>query len=271
MVGTDSLAVAKGEAGVWKTARRLGGEQLVIYSGPVLRPFTRYYWFARVWDKKEVMREGMSWIETGMMEQKNWNGNWVTDTRDLQVNPAAYFRIGFILEKKVVSARVYVAAAVVVARSQLALAVMMHESAHGVLLSRQWLNDFVGQMFAAGPLFLSLQTYRAGHLKHHLAPMAHDDPVAVVFGIDDYPVSRGRLAARLLADLCGVSYFVSAARMLRGVYRDVLPKVTKSRREQLVEVASMLVSNGLLAGVLALCGHPLLYVGLWLQIGRAHV
>ncbi|MFM0289600.1 fatty acid desaturase family protein [Paraburkholderia megapolitana] len=159
---------------------------------------------------------------------------------------------------------VYVAAAVVVARSQLALAVMMHESAHGVLLSRQWLNDFVGQAFAAGPLFLSLQTYRAGHLKHHLAPMAHDDPVAVVFGIDDYPVSRGRLAARLIADLCGVSYFVSATRMLRGVYRDVLPKVAKSRRDQFVEVASMLVSNGLLAGVLAWCGHPLLYVGLWL-------
>ncbi len=77
----------------------------------------------------------------------------------------------------------YLFAALLIARSQLALAVIMHESAHGVLLPRQKPNDVIGQLAAAGPLFISMQTYRAGHLKHHLHPMQYDDPVVAVFGL----------------------------------------------------------------------------------------
>lgn len=159
---------------------------------------------------------------------------------------------------------IYLLAAVIVARTQLALAVMMHESAHGVLLRGQWLNDTIGQALAASPLFLSLATYRAGHLKHHLAPMEHDDPVAMVFGINDYPVPRRTLLARLFSDLCGISYVVSAFRMARGEYRDILPPAVKSPGTLTWEILSILAANGLLFGVLAHSGHPLLYPGLWL-------
>ncbi|RAS34590.1 fatty acid desaturase [Paraburkholderia bryophila] len=158
----------------------------------------------------------------------------------------------------------YVAVAVVIARTQLALAVMMHESAHGTLLPNRRLNDALGQAWAAGPLFLSLASYRAGHIKHHLAPMQADDPVAAVFGIADYPVSRMRLVARLLADGCGVSYFVGAWRVVRGDFREILPKASKSRVYLAWELVSILATNGLLFAVLALCGHAWLYAGLWL-------
>ncbi|POA57407.1 MULTISPECIES: fatty acid desaturase family protein [unclassified Pseudomonas] len=158
----------------------------------------------------------------------------------------------------------YLLAALVIARSQLALAVIMHESAHGVLLRRQSANDRVGQWLAAGPLFLSLRTYRAGHLKHHRQPMLHDDPVVAVFGIGDYPLPRRRLALRLAADLCGAGYFISAFKLVRGDHRHCLPKVDKSPRQVLGEVLSMLVGNGLLLGLLAWSGHPWLYLGLWL-------
>lgn len=158
----------------------------------------------------------------------------------------------------------YLLAALLIARSQLALAVIMHESAHGVLLPRQKLNDLLGQWCAAGPLFISMQTYRAGHLKHHLDPMQHDDPVVAVFGLGDYPLPRGKLATRLLADLCGVGYVISAFKFARGDYRAIMPKVDKSPRQVLSEVCSMLLSNGLLFGLLAWAGHPWLYLGLWL-------
>ncbi|WP_256585282.1 fatty acid desaturase family protein [Pseudomonas sp. GW456-R21] len=158
----------------------------------------------------------------------------------------------------------YLLAALIIARSQLALAVIMHESAHGVLLRRQKLNDLIGQLFAAGPLFLSLQTYRAGHLKHHRQPMQHDDPVVAVFGLGDYPLPRGRLATRLLADLSGVGYVISAFKFARGDYRAIMPKVDKSTGHALWEVFSMLTSNGLLFALLSGCGHPWLYPGLWL-------
>ncbi len=157
----------------------------------------------------------------------------------------------------------YLAAAVIIARTQLALAVIMHESAHGTLLPSQWWNDAVGQALAAGPLCLSLKTYRAGHLQHHRQPMRNDDPVAVVFGIIDYPVSRRRLAGRLLAAVLGIAYFVSAFKFMRGDYRGILPDVPKSRGTKLWEVATMVGSNGLLLGLLALSGHGWLYLGLW--------
>lgn len=155
------------------------------------------------------------------------------------------------------------AATVIIARTQLALAVMMHESAHGILLPSRRYNDAVGQAFSAGPLCLSLKTYRAGHLQHHRAPMRPDDPVAVIFGVIDYPITRRALAMRLLGDLLGAAYLLSAFKFIRGDYRGVLPHVLKSRRYSAWEVATMVGSNGLLFGILYLCGHPWLYLGLW--------
>ena len=159
---------------------------------------------------------------------------------------------------------VYVCAAIVIARSQLALAVMMHEGAHGLLARNPRVNDMLGQSFAAGPLWLSLRTYRAGHLKHHRAPMQADDPVALLFGVHDYPVSRVRLAGRLLAYACGIGYVTSVVKLARGAFAHALPKVRKSRAYAAWELASMLAANGVLFAALATAGHPLLYVGLWI-------
>lgn len=157
----------------------------------------------------------------------------------------------------------YLAAAVIVARTQLALAVVMHESAHGTLLPSQWMNDAVGQACAAGPLCLSLKTYRAGHLQHHLQPMCSDDPVAVVFDIIDYPISRRRLLLRLLGALLGIAYLVSAFKFIRGDYRGIMPAVPKSRSDKVWEIGTMVTSNGMILGLLALCGHAWLYLVLW--------
>ncbi|HDR9585286.1 fatty acid desaturase family protein [Burkholderia stabilis] len=158
----------------------------------------------------------------------------------------------------------YACAAIVIARSQLALAVMMHEGAHGSLARSRRINDVLGQVFAAGPLWLSLRTYRAGHLKHHRAPMQADDPVALLFGVHDYPVTRRQLIGRLLAYACGIGYVTSVVKLARGEFAHALPKVRKSRAYAVWEVASMLAANGVLFGALALAGHPLLYVALWI-------
>jgi alpha-L-rhamnosidase len=111
-VGTDSAGVASGKGTNLWMEKSTGKEQLVRYSGAALRPFTRYYWMVEVWDRsgKEV-RSRVASFETGMMDQSNWEGSWVTDTKDIRLRPAAYFRHGFRLDKKVVSARVYIAAA----------------------------------------------------------------------------------------------------------------------------------------------------------------
>ncbi|WP_161963497.1 fatty acid desaturase family protein [Xanthomonas campestris] len=160
---------------------------------------------------------------------------------------------------------VYALAIVVIARTQLALAVMMHEGAHRLLAHHQSRNDVVAQALAAGPLFLSLFAYRQGHLQHHRAPMSPDDPVAIMFGIADYPVSRRELALRLLRDVTGIGYVLTIRDALRR--RSTQPASTRTPTvpQHLGLVAgTTLLSNGLLFGVLAALGHPLLYLGLWL-------
>ncbi|NYF23115.1 fatty acid desaturase [Xanthomonas sp. JAI131] len=160
---------------------------------------------------------------------------------------------------------VYLLAALLVARTQLALAVMMHEGAHGLLARRQTHNDLLAQLCAAGPLFLSLFAYRQGHLQHHRAPMADDDPVAIVFGIADYPVSRRRLAARLLRDVTGIGYALAVRDALRRRRAHAPESGAPAPAGHLpLVLGSIAVSNGVLLGTLAVLGHAGLYLGLWL-------
>ncbi|HAT31706.1 MAG TPA: fatty acid desaturase [Janthinobacterium sp.] len=158
----------------------------------------------------------------------------------------------------------YLVAALLIARTQLALAVLMHESAHGTLLPRRGLNDAAGQVFAAAPLMLSMFSYRDGHLRHHRAPMAADDPVAIVFGIGDYPVTRKELAWRLFKDVSGIGYFLSVYGFLRGKHRHLMPKSTARRGRAAFVIVSILATNGILLGGLAALGHAGLYLGLWI-------
>lgn len=159
---------------------------------------------------------------------------------------------------------VYLGAAILIARTQLALAVMMHEAAHGVLANSRRVNDVVGQALAAAPLMLSMFAYRRGHMQHHRAPMASDDPVAIMFGIADYPVSRRQLVWRLFKDLASISYFLSVRDIVMGKHAAAPADPSRPAMAAFFTIASIALANGVIFGVLAAFGHPLLYAGLWL-------
>ena len=159
---------------------------------------------------------------------------------------------------------VYLIAAILIARTQLALSVLMHESAHGVFHPNRRVNDVIGQLFAAAPLSMSLFAYRAGHLQHHRAPMANNDPVAVVFGIADYPVTRRELAWRLLKDLTGIGYALSVRDFARGKFRHVMPQRKPAPSTTAFVLVSILGAHAALFGTLYALRHAGLYLGLWL-------
>ena len=50
-------------------------------------------------------------FEMGMMQSSNWQGAWISDSRDVQNKVAPYFRKTFSVAKKIVSARAYIAVA----------------------------------------------------------------------------------------------------------------------------------------------------------------
>jgi alpha-L-rhamnosidase len=111
-VGKDSVSVAAGHGKIWQSPKRQSNAQFIRYQGPDLQPFTRYYWSVTTWDQNDSAIQGpVASFEMGMIDQHNWQANWITDTKDIHLKPAAYFRHNFSLNKRVISARVYIAVA----------------------------------------------------------------------------------------------------------------------------------------------------------------
>ncbi|OQP59278.1 alpha-rhamnosidase [Niastella vici] len=113
IVGTDSLAVSKGNGNCWQTNSIQSAGQLVTYQGRPLQPFTRYYYALQVWDKDNQASpvSAVSSFETGMMSSASWQGAFISDSRDINTKAAPYFRKTFSTNKKIRSARAYIAVA----------------------------------------------------------------------------------------------------------------------------------------------------------------
>ena len=110
-VGTDSASVANGKCNMWDSNKISSDSVLTVYAGQKLEPFTKYFWQVRTWDQNGVQseRNAVASFETGVMDPKNWHGAWITDSRDVDLKPAPYFRQEIEITKKIVSARAYVA------------------------------------------------------------------------------------------------------------------------------------------------------------------
>ncbi|MBW8325599.1 MAG: glycoside hydrolase family 78 protein [Prolixibacteraceae bacterium] len=113
IVGTDSVQVAAGKGNNWDSGKILGANRLVSYQGKALLPFTKYYWSVILWDKDQQKSAPakIASFETGMMQISNWKGEWISDSKDIALKPAPYFRKQFQPSGKVKSARIYMAAA----------------------------------------------------------------------------------------------------------------------------------------------------------------
>lgn len=112
IVAADSMAVVQGQGLLWDSGKIKSGLSRLVYQGAPLLPFTRYFWAVQVRDEKGQWStfSAVSAFETGMMRQENWKGDWISDSHDFNFLPAPYFRKDFDLNKRIRSARVYIAA-----------------------------------------------------------------------------------------------------------------------------------------------------------------
>lgn len=112
LVGTDSLDVVSGKGNQWDTKKQTASDILVTYAGEKLSPYTKYYWKVKVWDmENKESTSSVNSFETGMMNIKNWQGAWIGDGKDINYEPAPYFRKQFTANKTIKSARAYIAVA----------------------------------------------------------------------------------------------------------------------------------------------------------------
>lgn len=111
LVDTDSLNVRHNHGEIWNSGKTSSTTIPVTYNGTKLQLFTRYFW------KVRIQLEDGSWtdyspiasFETGMMDQNNWKGAWISDSYDYNIKPAPWFRHEFSIQKKIKSARAYIA------------------------------------------------------------------------------------------------------------------------------------------------------------------
>ena len=155
---------------------------------------------------------------------------------------------------------------VLMARHQLSLAILMHDAAHKRLFKNISWNDYVGQFLLASPVFFSLSAYRNFHLKHHQSPLACDDPDLSLTG--GYPIPRASFARKILRDASGLSYlkfikyFISRSRTEKG--RGLGQGGIKTGPGFRGVIASILLSNIAIFGILFLSDNAWLYLWLWL-------
>jgi fatty acid desaturase len=106
------------------------------------------------------------------------------------------------------------AAIIIVASRQQALAVLMHEGAHYRLFANRALNDIVSDLFCSLPLFLVTSRYRTTHLQHHLEPLGANDPDWTIMQANprewSWPKTARESRAVLLRDAVGYGFLVFA-------------------------------------------------------------
>lgn len=163
---------------------------------------------------------------------------------------------------------VYPFAMALIARQQLALALLMHDAAHGRLFQSRLVNDRAGQLFCSGPVLLPLYAYKRSHLKHHQDPLTPGDPDLPLIG--GYPAPKAKLARKLLQDISGLSYFkflkffmYLAKRQKRAAACGEGGAAAQELLSRGFVRGSIIGSNLALFGALAFAGHPWLYFLLW--------
>ncbi|PTU32393.1 fatty acid desaturase family protein [Stenotrophobium rhamnosiphilum] len=168
----------------------------------------------------------------------------------------------------------FIAALVLIAGRQLALAILQHEAAHGTLFKTRWMNNFFGDWFCARPVWQHLQKYREHHFVHHTKTGTDADPDMSLHS--GYPTTRSSMLRKTLRDVSGITglkLMLGLVLMDAGLFKwtvsNHLEKLPQEGRRWwsyplnfLRNASGMIITNAILFGVCAASGHAWLY-GVW--------
>jgi len=153
-----------------------------------------------------------------------------------------------------------VVALLVIGARQLGFGVLMHEAAHRSLFANRHVNDFVGNWICAFPVWSDLRPYRPYHLQHHAKNWTYEDPDLAL--AEPFPIDRASFLRKVWRDLSGQTGW---KRLKATVRRDMglsKGRVKRNFDAGLEAFHGVVITNGILLGILTLAGHPALYL-LW--------
>jgi fatty acid desaturase len=143
---------------------------------------------------------------------------------------------------------------------QHSLAIQMHDGSHSLISRKRWLNDFVGEVFCAWPLFFRMAAYRENHLLHHTYTNTAKDPD---FRPERFPTERGQIIKGLLMDLVGLGA-VEQLRELRRLKKNNVPRKIKLARVAFYATAAVLITH--FGGWQAFALYWLVPIFTWLRV-----
>lgn len=148
-----------------------------------------------------------------------------------------------------------VVAIVLIGTRQLGGAALMHDAAHRALFRDRRLNDWVGNWLCAYPIWSDTDRYRPYHLQHHAHTGTAQDPDLGL--VRPFPVTRGSLRRKLWRDVSGQT----GRKFARAAYARTFGRWREDEAARRA-ARGVLISNLVLFAILALAGHPALYL-LW--------
>ncbi len=131
--------------------------------------------------------------------------------------------------------------------------ILMHEAAHRLLLANRRVNDVVGKWLIAYPVMVPIDLYRRGHMAHHREEFGPNEPDIALYR--NYPIPRDSMRRKLTRDALGVTGWKLTRGLLRGL-RSPEPSIKR-------QAWQIMGTQAVVLGVFWVCGHPWLYVFLW--------
>jgi fatty acid desaturase len=132
---------------------------------------------------------------------------------------------------------------------------LMHESAHRLLFSNRRLNDIVGRWMLGYPVWTSTDAYRRVHMAHHREEFGPDEPDIPLYR--GYPIEPASFWRKMFRDARGsTGWKLMRAQIVNGV------RSTDARTRR--TFAKILGVQVVIATLMTVFGHPLMYPVLWI-------
>jgi fatty acid desaturase len=174
----------------------------------------------------------------------------------------------FALYARYPSVLTVVCAWFVMSGRHLALAILMHDGAHGLLLRNKAWNDRIGQWLTAFPTMADMLLYRRVHFEHHRNTWTDKDPdLGLATAL---PVSRASFRRKMIRDLTGQTAYQrirSYARFVAGLDPSARGLQGKSLWQVVSAFANSqrgyLITNAIMLAALAWAGIAEAYLLIW--------
>jgi fatty acid desaturase len=115
---------------------------------------------------------------------------------------------------------------IIIGSRQHAIGILSHDAVHYRFLSNRKMNEFIGNVFTAFPLFITIPGFRSMHLRHHSKVNSEEDPdLTRRAGKSDwiFPMTRKKIYTMLLFDITGLNLY-------QNIQKIFLPKSDKKLR-----------------------------------------